>query len=257
MKYVSITFDDGRKDNYIYAYPILKKYNQTATLFCATGFIDGTWKPSEWKRQVSPMTIDELKKLDDEGWEIALHGDKHTTEVEDLEHAYEKMLRWGIGHIPYGFSMPNSRIEREKFETVIKAHLGRTISYIRQGRAVNTQKLSTKIQFGLYTYLHIQMAYNAFNAPSLNCLNCLDLKNLSSVVVRGNDSAKMIVSFVNQMPDNTWAILMLHSIEPDAKNKGPWCWSDSQFDKLCELLKRMEENNVCRVKTVKKVLEEI
>ena len=38
-KLVLITFDDGYADNYIYAYPILKKYNMKATIFPITAFI--------------------------------------------------------------------------------------------------------------------------------------------------------------------------------------------------------------------------
>ncbi|MFH1710162.1 MAG: polysaccharide deacetylase family protein [bacterium] len=38
-KLILITFDDGYADNFLYAYPILKKYNMKATIFPITAFI--------------------------------------------------------------------------------------------------------------------------------------------------------------------------------------------------------------------------
>ncbi len=66
-KALVITLDDGYKDNYLHAYPILKKYHAPATIFLTTGHI-GTGKLFWWDKvgyaiqhsTASQLNLDEL-----------------------------------------------------------------------------------------------------------------------------------------------------------------------------------------------------
>lgn len=56
-KTIAITFDDGYKDNYIYAFPILKKYNLPATIFIITDEVG----------RADRLSWDEIKTMQDSG----------------------------------------------------------------------------------------------------------------------------------------------------------------------------------------------
>lgn len=61
-KYAVITFDDGYKDNYLYAYPILKKYGVPATFFITSGMI-GTNQLFWWDRVGYAIYHTNLKQI--------------------------------------------------------------------------------------------------------------------------------------------------------------------------------------------------
>ena len=44
-KFIAFTFDDGYYDNFLYAFPILKKYNIPFTIYVATNYPDGLLTP--------------------------------------------------------------------------------------------------------------------------------------------------------------------------------------------------------------------
>lgn len=258
MKYVSFTFDDGRRDNFTYAYPVMKKYSIAGTLFCTTGYIDGTWQKDEsWLSAGEAIRIDELKELQQNGWELALHGDKHTTEVEDLKCASQKMAQWGFRNRPIGFSMPNSNIAKEKLDAVIDRYLGSELLYIRAGRQINTKSFSARALYALYTYGHLQWAYNKFNNVNLTDLSRINKKQIYSVVVRCKDDPEMLARFIEQIPDNTCAVLMLHSILPeDSQYYGtdPWNWSLVRFERFCKEIDKLRNADKLRVATLEQIV---
>jgi len=90
-KSVLITFDDGWRDNFVFAYPILKKYNLKATLFIVTQwieeasqdknceYIEKSHKECKALTPINPRAVlcnwDELKQMKDV---FNIHSHTHT-----------------------------------------------------------------------------------------------------------------------------------------------------------------------------------
>lgn len=92
--------------------------------------------------------------------------------------------------------------ERDKYGAN-DTFLGSELLYIRAGRKLDTKSFSAKALFALYTYGHMQWAYNRFNNQNLTNVRNVDRKQIYSVVVRCKDDPEMIAKFVEQIPDNT------------------------------------------------------
>lgn len=113
-KSVVLTFDDGYKDNYETAYPILKEYGFKATIFVISDYIG----KDEY------LNISQIKELDENGIQIESHTIKHETlntlsyydqlnTLKQSKESLQKLLNREIKYIAYPYGKYN--------ETTIKA----------------------------------------------------------------------------------------------------------------------------------------
>ena len=120
---IGITFDDGYKDNYIYAFPILKKYNLPATIFIITDEVG----------RADRLSWDEIKTMQDSG--IVTFGShalgpepliniKSEQELRKQIFNSKKILEEKLGHrinaFSYAGGMFNDRIKQLVMEAGYK-----------------------------------------------------------------------------------------------------------------------------------------
>jgi peptidoglycan/xylan/chitin deacetylase (PgdA/CDA1 family) len=113
---VAVTFDDGYRDNYENAFPILVRYGVPATFFVATGKI-GSDEGFDHDRQklgyaVPTMSWDHLRELWAEGFEIGAHTVNHSnlTAMSDEDADRELALsrdairgEIGVSDVPFAY----------------------------------------------------------------------------------------------------------------------------------------------------------
>ncbi|WP_196591868.1 polysaccharide deacetylase family protein [Pectinatus frisingensis] len=101
---VLITFDDGYEDNYKNAYPILKKYGFTATVFVITSFLN---------KYPNYLTWDQCRELKENGFYIESHTVTHRSlteltneQIKDEIVQSKAALDKNLGQNTYYFAYP-------------------------------------------------------------------------------------------------------------------------------------------------------
>lgn len=127
-------FDDGWVTTFEVAYPMMKERGLTGIVSLVTGKVGSSWKPPLWPSAHTLMTLEQLKILVDEGWDIASHTVSHPFRFDQLsteETRYElaESKKWiieNLGVTPDKFVAPRHLINRKQVDVV-----GEYYSYLR------------------------------------------------------------------------------------------------------------------------------
>jgi len=94
--YAIIAFDDGYEDNFIYAFPIIKKFKIKPTIFIVTGFVNkeiDITKDFQVYRGLSPLSWKQIKEMSEYEVEFGSHTHSHPNLVKiDLNKVKEELI---------------------------------------------------------------------------------------------------------------------------------------------------------------------
>jgi peptidoglycan/xylan/chitin deacetylase (PgdA/CDA1 family) len=125
IKCVVLTFDDGYKDFYTDAFPILKQYSFSATVFLPTNFIDN--KRKFCLKGKEHLSWDEIRELKNEGFTFGSHTVTHSQleflKIDEIQYEVKQskdVIEDKIGESVESFSYPFAFPEDRKFKEYLR-----------------------------------------------------------------------------------------------------------------------------------------
>lgn len=145
--FVCLTFDDGYKDNYDIAYPILKQHEVPFAVYVTTGFVDNKLPMWWYPDQQLGLSLDELTTLDNEplctiGAHTISHpmldslsNDEQKKEIIDSKTILEQWLGHPVKHFSYPHGVYNDTTRQIVKEAGFRTSLRAWGGPIRRGDA--------------------------------------------------------------------------------------------------------------------------
>lgn len=199
---ISITFDDGWKNQYTQALPILERYGLKATFYIITRMPEYMFTEGQGR-----MSTDDILDAYNKGHEIGAHSQTHP-------------------HLQ--FSLPNK---------VIKEVIGSKNDLKDLGVQVDT----FAYPYGRRNFFVDMVVRKNFKAGRLASGGIIDLtkniknESLTSLCIIAQDSFDKIKPVIDEAVNNKkWLILVFHQIE---NNPPQWGCEPNMFEKICNYIK--------------------
>lgn len=259
MKYVCLSFDDGRKDTFLVALPILEKYKFKATVNIINDYSFKNKKGEDFGFKTSDigMTIDDIVMWNELGHEVACHGKSHKNSIEDIRLGIAELKK----RIPnlklkkIGFASPKSELDNNliKVSGIDKLYNNKFLLYIRSGIRIKKQGIIYVLLSILERITKNKKLFYLLQKNNIMNINKLPLI-LKSIAIKNFTKLDEIIEVIEKMKDDECVILMFHSIL-DKKDKGYgmdcWYWDKRKFEILCKYLSDKKIN----VLTIEKLIE--
>ena len=234
-KYVILSFDDGREDTYTNAYPILKKYGLTCTVNITTDFIENPLKYKKFgSASNKAMKIENIKKISEDGFEIANHSAHHINTVDDINSANASFEKWGINTAEIGFASPFSYLTKENGKDILLLLSNNQLSYIRSGIQVRRQTILYKALYLMYNITHLSMLFYFLNKEQIIKIP-VENRFVKGVSITRYTKVKELRNFIGKMPDQSAIIFIFHSVlekEHEGYGADKWFWDKKIFEEL-------------------------
>ncbi len=197
---ISLSFDDGWKNQYTRAVPVLEKFNFKGTFYVITQMPEFMFHEGEGR-----MNVNEWKELKQKGHEIGAHSQTHP-------------------HLQ--FCLPG-KIKREVLGSKKDlAEIGidaKTFCYPYGRRNFFVDKIVSNSGFSA-----ARLGKGDYNNKSVNKFH------LKAFCLRNFSSFEEVVKMINHAEQNNlWLILVFHQIE---NNPGGWGIKPELFEKICEYI---------------------
>ncbi len=237
---ISLSFDDGRMDNYNIVYPILKKYNLPATFNITTGYILGKIKTGSLCPE-DPMTIEMIREIfADSQMEIAGHGYYHLNTFDDIKTGITELCKLlGVASLSCsgnGFASPGTALNIDNYLSKENKFATAGIKYVRLSlRYQNLPKFKTLMRKLARVVKHPAFLYRIAYQDTL--MNSISNNLIYSVPVLADVTLAQIKSLIfYALRHGKSCVLMLHSIVPDGQIRDNLDFEVSKFERLCSFL---------------------